>query len=414
MARILSFIFLLAVAQSAAGQSTFAGLAGHLVDPDSGEISENQTIIIEGAEISEIGGDVEVPEGAEVIDLSDAWVLPGLMDAHVHLSFDAHLGSSYGQEYLTESSGFRALRGAHNARLVLEAGFTTVRDIGNSGNYVMADVRRAIDEGWFTGPTLFDSGKIIAPYGGQLRGMSPEMGRPWSYEYIDADTPVEIRKAVRRNIYYGANTIKLVTDANGYFYTEEEIRAAVGEAGRAGLTVSVHAMSGQAATNAILGGAHAIEHGWRLSDDQLKLMKERGTWLVGTDFPESHLKVMNFSAQNASEIAASLIDRLSRAWKIGTPLAFGTDTVVNLEGMDRARMNIEFITPWVAAGIPAPDILRAMITNNARLLGIEKERGAVRAGLKADIIATRENPLDDINALRVVSFVMKDGVVVRP
>jgi imidazolonepropionase-like amidohydrolase len=411
--RLFLALLLTGVTGVIAAQTPIAIRAGHLIDPATGEVTGNQTILVTGNEISAVGEDVELPAGTDVIDLSDAWVMPGLMDAHVHLSFNAPQGSSYGQEYLTESSGFRALRGAFNARLVLESGFTTVRDIGNSGNWVMADVRRAMAEGWYSGPTIFDAGKIIAPYGGQLRGMSPDMGRPWEYEYIDADTPDEIRKAVRQNIYYGANTIKLVTDSNTYFYSEDEIRAAVHEAMRAGLKVSVHAMGGQAATNAILGGAHSIEHGWRLTDEHLELMKEHGTYLVGTDFPEEHLKAMNFSKNNAPQIAAGIIDRLARAWKIGTPIAFGTDTVVDLPDMNRAQMNIDFIRPWIAAGIPAPAILKAMTTHNAILFGIEDERGAIRPGLKADIVATPDNPLADINALRVVDFVMKDGSVIR-
>ncbi len=411
---LIAVVVILIYSGASLAQESVALRAGHLIDPATGEVSHNQIILVKGGEITSVGAKEDIPDGANVIDLSDAWVMPGLMDAHVHLTFNAPAGGSFVMEYLTESTGFRALRGVRNARLVLEGGFTTVKDIGNSANYAMADVRRAIAEGWFVGPTIFDAGKIIAPYGGQVSGISPEQGQPWQYEYLDADSPEDIRKAIRKNIYYGANTIKLVTDSNTYFYSEEEIRAAVEEAGRAGMKVAVHSFGGQAATNVILGGAHAIEHGFGLTDEHLKLMKEHGTYLVGTDFPLNHLEAMAFGQRNnAKEISDQIIDRLRRAYEIGTPMAFGTDAVVDLTDMNRAQMNIDFVRSWIAAGVPAPEILKAMTTHNSILFGIEDERGAIKAGLKADIIATSQNPLEDINALRQVEFVMKDGAVIK-
>ena len=385
--------------------------AGHLIDPATGEVTSDQIIVVTGQRITAVGADVEVPEGSQVIDLSDSWVLPGLMDEHVHLTFNAPPGGDFVWEYYTETTAFRALRGAHNARLVLEAGFTTVKDIGNSANYAMVAVRRAIAEGWYVGPTIFDAGKIIAPFGGQSRNLSPEHEPGWRYEYIDADTPDEVRKAVRQNIYYGANTIKLVSDNNLYYYTEEEIRAAVEEAGRAGMRVAVHTGGGQAATNVILGGAHAIEHGTALTDEHLKLMKKHGTVLAGTEFPPDHLAAMG--TPDAEERWSKVVDRLRRAHEIGVTLVYSTDSVVNLDGKTRAQMNIDFLRSWIAADIPPSDILKSMITNNAELFGISDERGLIKAGMKADIIATSDNPLTDINALRAVKFVMKDGALIK-
>ncbi len=388
--------------------------AGHVIDPATGKIAKDRLIVVTGDTITAIDAKAKIPGGSTVIDLSNAWVLPGLMDAHTHLTFNAPPGGAFVTEYYTETSAYRALRGVYNARLVLEAGFTTIKDIGNSGPWTMADVRRAMADGWFVGPTIFDAGKIIAPFGGQTRQLSHEFPPSWHYEYIDADTPEEVRKAVRQNIYYGANTIKLVADNNKYFYTVEEIRAAVEEAGRAGMKVAVHTGGGQAATNVILGGAAAIEHGFELTDEQLKMMKERGTYLSGTDFPEDHLAVMgSMKAAKAKEMGDKIIDRLRRAWKIGTPMVFSTDVVVDLPGKNRAQMNIDFIRSWIAAGIPPSGILKAMVTDNAILLGVEKERGALKPGFKADIIAAAKNPLDDINALRDIKFVMKNGAVVK-
>ncbi len=408
------FVALLVVFVLESHAQTIVLRAGNLVDPATGTVSRNQTILIKGTDIAEIGGKIEVPNGAQVIDLSNAWVLPGLMDAHTHVTFSLPSGLNIEGSYLVESSGFRALLGAHNARLILEAGFTTVKDIGNEANYASVDLRRAIQKGWFKGPTIITTGKIIAPFGGQSHGIPPEQGRFWQFEYIDADTPEEIRKAVRQNIYYGANAIKLVSDNSAFFYSQEEVRAAVTEAQNAGMTVAVHAYGGEAAKNAILAGAASIEHGFELSDELLKLMKEKGTFLVGTDFPESHLKNMLFNpVANGKTLGERIVDRLKRAHRAGVKLAFGTDVVTELPGKNRADMMLDYFDVWMAAEVPPREILKALTTNAADLLRLQKKRGAIAPGLAADIIATPENPLNDISALRRVSFVMKDGAVIK-
>ena len=173
---------------------------------------------------------------------------------------------------------------------MLNAGITTVRDVGNDANFAAVDLRKAIDAGWFVGPTVQTAGKIIAPFGGQSRGIPQEIGPFWRFEYYDADTPEEIRKAVRENIFYGADLIKLVADNSDYHYSLDEIRAAVDEAHHAGRPVAVHVMGGEAADNAIAGGVDSIEHGFFLTDDQLRLMKEKGIFLSSTDFPAAHFE----------------------------------------------------------------------------------------------------------------------------
>ncbi len=410
------FVALLAVFVLESHAQTIVLRAGNLVDPATGTVSRNQTILIKGTDIAEIGSKIEVPSGAQVIDLSNAWVLPGLMDAHTHLLLTGYESRS-GLEavYVKESSGLRTLLGARNARAVLEAGFTTIKDIGNSANYGDVDLRRAIERGWIVGPTMLTVGKIIAPFGGQSRNVSPEQSLLWQYEYIDADSPDEVRKAVRQNIFYGANTIKLVADNSRYYYSLEEIQAAVKEAHNAGYTVAVHAGGKEAARNAILAGAESIEHGFELSDELLKLMKEKGTFLVGTDFPETHLKTMSpNSTRDQKAQAERIIDRLRRAYKIGVKIAFGSDVVIEvLSGKNRGELAMDYLDVWLAAGIPPAEILKCWTTNPAELMQIENRRGNIKVGLAADIIATPENPLQDIHALKKVSFVMKDGVVIK-
>jgi imidazolonepropionase-like amidohydrolase len=280
----------------------------------------------------------------------------------------------------------------------------------------MSDVRRAIDAGWFAGPTIIDSGKIIAPFGGQSVGIPPRQGPIWQFEYIDADSPAEIRKAVRTNIYYGAGVIKLVSDNSAYHYSVEEISAAVDEAHRAGLPVAVHVYtSSEAADNAIAAGADSIEHGFMLTDAQLKRMKEKGIFLVGTDIPRAQLDIYGQSdgLPEPAVLAPMIIDRLKRAHRIGVRMAFGTDTTVDMPGRTRADMMFDYLAVWRAAGVPPADILRAMTVDAAELLRINKARGSIAVGLSADLVAMPANPLDDIENLRRIDFVMKDGKIVR-
>jgi len=244
-----SFFLLIAlvlmIAAGSAFPQTTAIRVGNLVDPSAGTLAKNQVILVKDGKIAEVGPKVNIPAGSEVINLMNAWVMPGLMDAHTHITLDdLNMSSGLDAIFLRESSARRALRGLRTAQDILEAGFTVVRDVGNDANYASVDIRDAIRKGWFIGPTVLTTGKIIAPFGGQTHRIPPEQGRFWLYEYIDADTVDEVRKAVRQNIYYGADAIKLVSDNSAFYYTEEEIRAAVEEAHAAGLAVSVHVMGG--------------------------------------------------------------------------------------------------------------------------------------------------------------------------
>ncbi len=415
--RIRLLAVLLFIALPAAAQTT-AIRAGHVIDPATGKVSNNQVILVKEGKIIDVGGSVTIPADAQVIDLSKAWVLPGLMDAHTHITMNLPPvqgeASIWEAVLVRQTSALRALQGMHNARVMLEAGFTTLRDVGNAANYADTDVRLAIEKGWFAGPTIINTGKIIAPFGGQFRGISPDWPGFWHYEYIDAENPDEIRKAVRQNIYYGAKAIKLVTDEYAYCYTVDDIRAAVDEAHHAGLKVAVHSVRDDCARNVILGGADSIEHGFQLSDDVLKLMKEKGTVLVGTDFPYEHLAgIGGLLGEGAKKTADNILDRLRRAHKIGVKMAFGSDTVADLPGKDRAQMVLDYLKVWTDAGVTPPDILKAMTSNAAELLGIADQRGALKADQAADVIATPENPLENIQALRKVNFVMKDGAVIK-
>ncbi|HTL22171.1 MAG TPA: amidohydrolase family protein [Steroidobacteraceae bacterium] len=415
--RVVVALACVALAEPLAAQ-IYAIHAGAVIDPARGTVDRGQTVVVTDGRITAMGPQVAAPAGATPIDLSKEWLMPGLMDAHTHLTLTEVVGGSAPFEsfYILESTAYRALRGLHNAMDVLGAGFTTVRDVGNAADYAMDDVRRAIDGGWYTGPTIITSGKIIAPYGGQSHGIPPEQGRFWKYEYLDADSPDEMRKAVRANLYQGAGVIKLVLDNNRYHYSVDEIRVAVEEAHHAGVPVSVHVFGGEAADNAIEAGVDSIEHGFFLTDAQLKRLHDKGIVLVSTDFPRAHLDVIGTSGgilPPPEVLAPKIIDRLRRAHRLGVRLVFGSDTVMDVAGRSRADLMFDYLAVWREAGVPAAELLKAMTSEAAKLLRVEGERGRLAVGLAADLVAMPADPLADTESLRRIDFVMKNGHIVR-
>ena len=388
----------------AAAQTT-AIRAGRVIDTDTGTTTTNQIILVEKGKITAMGGNVAIPSDATVIDLSRATVLPGLFDAHTHLCMSVNQPRDAGNYYYTtlrDPDSFRAIQGVANGQAMLESGFTTVRDIGNEGNYACTSVRRAIQQGWVTGPTIINAGRIIAPYGGQfqLQQDKPKLGEP---EYFFADTRDEMIKGIRENIHYGAGVIKIVVDDQRYIYSVDDIKFIIAEASRAGMKVAAHAWTGPGAHNAAEAGVASIEHGRIMSDDDLRLAKKNNVVLVGTDY-------IALEDKDHHDI---WIDRLRRAYQIGVTMAYGTDVVNIFPGQTRGTLAISGIDPWIEAKIPPQVLLQAMTANAARLLGVDKTRGFLRVGQAADIIATADNPLEKVETLKHVVFVMKDGKLIK-
>jgi imidazolonepropionase-like amidohydrolase len=380
--------------------------AGKLLDPETGKASANQIILIQGKIIKEIGASVAIPADAQVIDLSKSTVLPGLFDAHTHLCMTVNPKRDAGNYFYTtlvDTTGYRAIEGVANGQAMLASGFTTVRDIGNAGNYADTDLRRAIEDGWVKGPTVVNSGIIIAPYGGQFQ-LQPEKKDLGTPEYLFADTHDEMVKAIRQNIHYGAKFIKIVVDDQKYIYSVDDIRFMIAEAHAAGVKLAAHCWTHPGAHNAAEAGVDSIEHGFKMTDDDLELAKRNHVTLVGTEFTEKLTSAADHKIW---------VDRLKRAHKIGVNMAFGTDVDVALPGETRGTLTIGYIDSWVDAGVPADDIVRAMTVNAARLLGVDSTRGFLKAGYAADIIAAPENPEENIQTLKKVTFVMKDGYVYK-
>jgi imidazolonepropionase-like amidohydrolase len=409
-------------APTVAPRSVIAIRAGRLVDPDTGTAAPNQIIIVQDGKISAVGGNVPIPAGAQVIDLTGLTVLPGLVEAHNHLTMTlVETVPLYGSAptfsdrildaspllpmFVNDTTAYRALEGAGNAFTMLDHGFTVERDLGNSGLYADTALRRAIEAGWIPGPTIVNSGIIIGGFGGQFHENAerPNLVYP---EYLNADTNDEIVKAVRQNVHYGAKVIKVCVDCEGYPYTVDQMRLFVSEAANAGLKVACHVQTEKGARNAIEAGVWSIEHGRVLTDELLQMMKAKGMWRVGTDGP--------FTPYRGSQAGFDrTVDRLKAAYRIGVRSVFSTDFDYYVPGMTRGDEVIDALMTWKAAGIPPKDILKAMTTYGYQVTQVEQERGPIKPGLAADLIAVTGDPLADIDTLRKVSFVMKDGKVFK-
>jgi imidazolonepropionase-like amidohydrolase len=410
--RILITIITLACFCSFAGAAQVKVIkAGKIIDPAAEEVLEDALILIKGGTINKISKDLEIPEDAEVIDLSKFTILPGLFDCHTHLCMMVPLNNTKGfgflAYYLIHTTADRALIGVENARTYLESGFTTVRDVGNAGNFADVALKRAIQQGRFPGPNTLVTGKIIAPLGGQLH-MNFENLRHPDIDYIEADTREEMLKGIRQNLHLGADWIKIVIDDQRYIYSAEDVKFIVEESARAGVKVCAHCISEKGARNAIEGGLASIEHGFIMSDEALKMAKEEGVWLCGTDISKEVWDVYGTRMW-----LPKIIDRLKRAHKIGVKMAFGSDVVVEVPGHTRGSAALTLLDNWLEAEVPAADILRAMTTNAAEMLDMGKIRGNIKEGMKADIIAVPEDPLENILTLRDVKFVMKSGKVYK-
>jgi imidazolonepropionase-like amidohydrolase len=398
-------------AQSPAGQVT-AIRAGRLIDPETGTAATNQIILVENGRFTAIGPNLAIPRDATVIDLSKLTVLPGLVDAHNHLGLtykEVPERNIYYYTYIAESSPLRAIQAASNGMQMLAAGFTVVRDMGNNGNYVDTALRQAIEMGWIPGPTIINSGLIIGAMGGQFYP-TPEMALDHKIvypEYLDADTPDEIIKAVHQNALFGARVIKICVDCKPWGYTVDQIKLVVGEAARIGLKVEGHVQTVDGARRAIEAGIWSIAHDNGLTDEMHKLMAQKGIWRAGTETP------ITLTGHTTQDRYARTVAGLKNAYDNKVPLTFSTDADYYVPGKTRGEVAIEFLVTWKAAGIPNADILRAMTINGFKVSELERRRGPIKAGLAADLIAVTGNPLENIDALRDVQFVLKDGIVFK-
>ena len=410
------FLLLLAAFVLPASAQNAVIRAGTLIHTQDGSTSTDQKITVVDGRITAIA-DWSGRVTDDVIDLSDSFVMAGLIDAHSHMALEVDPSKDGGNYFVTgllNTTAYRAIQGVRNAKDMVEAGFTTIRDIGNNGNYADVAIKQGIDEGLVPGPHMEVSGRIIAPFGAQfhLQPEKPGLGNP---EYFFADGPVEIMKAVRENLHFGATFIKLVIDDQRYIYSVDEIFAAVNEAKLAGTYVSAHCWTEQGARNAIFAGVRSIEHGPNMPDEVLQMAKDAGVYLVGTEFTLEGLAW----ADPTADVSAFqpehdvFVDRLRRAYALGVKIVYGSDAVFRNAEHGRGYESLDVLHSWREAGVSNADQLKAMTVTAAELMGMGAERGTLAAGMTADIVAMPSNPLNDTNALYDINFVMKAGRLMR-
>jgi imidazolonepropionase-like amidohydrolase len=386
---------------------------GHLVDPETGTAAANQVVLVENGKFSAIGGNVAIPAGAEVIDLSQYYVLPGLVDAHNHLALTYKEEPEHNSYYLTsvlDSTAIRAIQAVSNGITMLAAGFTVERDLGNNANYADTALRVAIEQGWVPGPTIINSGIIIGGFGGQFTPV-PEREMLIYPEYLNADTNDEIIKAVRRNILFGAKVIKICVDCKPYGYTVDDMKLFVSEAAKAGLKVAGHVQTHPGAMRAIEAGIWSIEHSGALDDEAHRAMARKGIWRVGTETPLTDYHTGN--SPQAKERYRRQEEGIKNAFANHVKMAFSTDADYYIPRMTRGQVVIDFLKSWKDADLPAKEILKIMTVNGYQVVDIYDQRGPIKAGLPADLIAVRGNPLENIDTLRDVCYVMKDGILFK-
>lgn len=401
---------------------------GRLIDVRAGRAVPNAVILIEKGRITAVGPEVKVPSGARVIDLGSATVLPGLIDVHTHLllSFDPDNPDEDGGTLSALGLGTtrRALLGAANAREVLEAGFTTVRDLGNSGRNGDVALRDAIDKRWVPGPRMQVSTRALSPPGGQFERLATQFPGLTADEYAEVTGAEEARRAVRQALVDGATVIKVIVNNSAATFSLDEMKAIVEEAHRSGLKVAAHAIGDEATRTAAQAGVDSIEHAYVVPDDVLRLMAEKKIYLVPTDYPVDyflrlsrvHLKTPEEEKQAGAGLEQTVAhsrDRLARALKAGVPVAAGSDEYYAIPGQTRGETAREMFRAYAASGMKPLDILRAATIDAATLLGWEKRLGSLAPGKYADLIAVPGDPLADATALEKVGFVMRGGVVVK-
>ena len=377
--------------------------AARLIDVRSGNTIPDAVVLIEGDRIKAVGSNLAIPSDAQTFDLGNVTLLPGLIDAHTHLlhQYYREFGDDNANRILeTVQMGpaKRALLGAKLAREMLEAGFTTVRDLGNSGVNGDVALRDAVNSGWLIGPRIFASTRALSPVGGQFQSLTPGAQRLIEQEYVPVSGVEDARRAVRQAIYDGADCIKVIVNSGPRMMSLEEMKVIVEEAHRANRRVAAHATDGDsAALIAAEAGVDSIEHAYTISEKVLNIMAKKKIFLVPTDA----LGVERYQA------------RIQRAVRAGVRIAIGSDLYYLYAGKTRGQVAAGMYNTYVASGMSTVEVLRAATMNAADLIDPAQSTGAIEAGRMADIIAVKGDLLKDIANLERVEFVMKGGQVIK-
>ncbi len=400
--------------------------AGTVIDSVRAEPLKNVTIVVDGDRIAAVMNGLEQPRpGESVIDLREHTVMAGWIDMHTHLSGEYNPLSFADKAFVAGPE--MALRGTMYAKRTLQAGFTTVRELGDSEGVSVA-LREAIRKGWIEGPRIFAAGKSIATTGGHAdpsNGLVPRFqGDPGPHEGV-VNGPHEAAKAVRQRYKEGSDLIKitatggvlsLATNGQNPQFNAGELMAIVMTAKDYGMRVAVHAHGAECMKRAILAGVDSIEHGTFMDDEVIELMKKNGTWYVPTisagKWVGEKAKIDGYFPAivrpKAAAVGPQIDATFTKAYRAGVKIAFGTDSGVSPHGENAKEFGY-----MVADGMPPMEAIKAATINAATLLGAEKDLGTVEAGKFADLVAVKGDPLQDISLTENVRFVMKAGVIYK-
>ena len=420
MKRLLLLLVLVSLALPLAAQEKPTAVrAGRMLDVRSGELRSNVTILVRDGKIVAVGENLRLPSDAEVVDLSQATVLPGLIDSHTHLTGDNRY---FGYRGLGISEMRQALFGVAGARKVLEAGFTTVRDVGAPG---FADIalRDAINDGDLPGPRILGAGPSLGITGGHC----DDNLLPAEYDHRArgvADGPWAVRAKVRENIKYGADVIKFCAtggvlskgdEPGATQYTLEEMQAIVEEAHKLGRKVAAHAHGSEGINLALRAGVDSIEHGSLIDDEGIRLVKERGAYLVPTIYTGVYIVtegekvgMPDYGLRKMRALMEARDRAFRAAFAAGVKVAFGTDSAVFPHGQGGREFAL-----MVKLGMTPLQAIQSATLVAAEALGLQSDIGAIEVGKQADLIAVSGNPLENVRALEDVKFVMKGGKVYK-
>ncbi len=397
---------------------------GKLVDVETGRLLTNQVILVRGGKIEATGQNLSIPAEATVIDLSKMTVLPGLIDCHTHLADGARDTDPISQ--LKKTAAQVALESVPNARVTLESGFTTVRDVGVYRALGDVALRDAIARGYVVGPRMFVAGAYITITGGAgaMTGFAPDIQLPWDLHYGEANSPWEVRQKVRQLAHDGVDHIKVLStgavlthgsNPSSLEFTPEELDAAVSEAKNFGLRVEAHAHASEGIKNAIRAGVASVEHATLIDDEGIALAKEHGTYLDMDIYDEECIqeegKNSNIPAdflEHDRNLGEAQRQRFAKAVRAGVKMSFGTDAGVCPYGVSGRQFAF-----MVKYGMTPIQAIQSATSNAADLLGKSSLLGSLQPGKYADIIAVAGDPLADIRVLEHVHFVMKEGKIYK-
>ncbi|MDW5290563.1 amidohydrolase family protein [Formosa sp. PL04] len=400
--------------------------AGYLYDSKENKLLEHKVVHIKNNKIVSIGEFNSIPKNRikDVVDLSEYTVLPGLLDAHTHVLFSQEADEDFANHSVhtltMESDGLRTLRGSKRAQSYLDEGFTSIKDLGNSGLYLDVALRDAINEGTVKGPRIFASGTILAATGGQIYGVSPKHQDIIDLEYRVITSVDDAKNAVREHVNQNVDLIKICADniPNNTKLTIDEMTEIVKTAHSYNLTVTAHCVTNQSAWNAIEAGVDGIEHGFNLSDSTLTRMAEKKIFLVPTEnsktYMETYAKLAGYSEDNIDWIDGYMEkqkNRLHRAIAADVIIVAGSDNYTDI-GVTRGKSSKDMFLTYFEAGMKPLDILQSATYNSALQLNKEKEIGYLTPFANGDLIAVKGDLKNDfIHTLDQIVFVMKGGEI---